>query len=51
MVQLEGATVAITGGARGIGHATAIEFAHHGAHVVTGDLDRHESPGVALELD
>jgi NAD(P)-dependent dehydrogenase (short-subunit alcohol dehydrogenase family) len=51
MVQLEGATVAITGGARGIGRATALEFAERGAQVVTGDLDRHDSPGLALELD
>jgi NAD(P)-dependent dehydrogenase (short-subunit alcohol dehydrogenase family) len=51
MVQLKGATVVITGGARGIGRATATEFANHGAHVVTGDLDRHESPGLGLELD
>ncbi len=51
MVQLEGATVAITGGARGIGRATALEFARRGAHVITGDLDPHESPGQALELD
>jgi NAD(P)-dependent dehydrogenase (short-subunit alcohol dehydrogenase family) len=51
MVELEGATVAITGGARGIGRAAALEFADRGAHVVTGDLDPHESPGLALELD
>jgi NAD(P)-dependent dehydrogenase (short-subunit alcohol dehydrogenase family) len=51
MVQLEGATVAITGGARGIGRATALEFAKRGAQVITGDLDPHESPGLALELD
>jgi NAD(P)-dependent dehydrogenase (short-subunit alcohol dehydrogenase family) len=51
MVQLEGATVAITGGAQGVGRATALEFAQRGARVVTGDLDAHESPGLALELD
>jgi NAD(P)-dependent dehydrogenase (short-subunit alcohol dehydrogenase family) len=51
MVRLEGATVAITGGARGIGRATAVEFADRGASVVTGDLEPHESPGLAVELD
>ncbi|TMM04391.1 MAG: SDR family NAD(P)-dependent oxidoreductase [Actinobacteria bacterium] len=51
MVDLDGATVAITGGARGIGRATALEFANRGAEVVTGDIDPHESPGRGLELD
>ncbi|MGW4527946.1 SDR family oxidoreductase [Amycolatopsis sp. NPDC004378] len=34
-----GAVVAITGGARGIGRATAAEFAARGATVCVGDLD------------
>ena len=50
-MRLEGANVAITGGARGIGHAAAVEFANRGALVVTGDLEPHESPGLSLELD
>ncbi len=50
-MNLEGVTVAITGGARGIGAATAQEFARKGAHVITGDLGPHDSPGRALTLD
>lgn len=38
-IDLEGASVAITGGGRGIGRATAELFAASGARVAIGDLD------------
>ena len=38
-ISLSGAAVAITGGARGIGYATAKAFAAKGAKVYIGDLD------------
>ena len=42
--------VAITGGARGIGHATARALAHHGARVAIGDLDGELAAHVAAQL-
>jgi short-subunit dehydrogenase len=41
-IPLRGAVVAITGGARGIGKATASAFAARGARVLVGDLDGAE---------
>ena len=47
-----GAVVAITGGARGIGRATAAEFAARGAAVCVGDLDTERVPDAhAFPLD
>jgi short-subunit dehydrogenase len=43
-IALEGAVVAVTGGARGIGKATAEEFTSRGAVVCVGDLDAAHSP-------
>jgi NAD(P)-dependent dehydrogenase (short-subunit alcohol dehydrogenase family) len=37
--RLEGKTAVITGGASGIGRATALRFAQEGAHVVVADLN------------
>jgi short-subunit dehydrogenase len=43
-IALHGAVVAVTGGARGIGKATADEFTSRGAVVYAGDLDVADSP-------
>jgi short-subunit dehydrogenase len=43
-IDLEGAVVAVTGGARGIGKATADLFATKGATVCIGDLDGGDGP-------
>jgi NAD(P)-dependent dehydrogenase (short-subunit alcohol dehydrogenase family) len=57
---LRGRIVAITGGARGIGRATAAALAHEGARVAIGDIDAVAaraaaedigSDALALELD
>jgi NAD(P)-dependent dehydrogenase (short-subunit alcohol dehydrogenase family) len=47
---LSGTVVAITGGARGIGHATAHAAAREGARVAIGDLDAQLAANVATEI-
>ena len=49
-ISLAGAVVAITGGARGIGLATARRFADQGAIVCLGDLDLDEAQKAAATL-
>jgi short-subunit dehydrogenase len=44
-IELEGAVVAVTGGARGIGKATSDLFAAKGSTVCTGDLDGADGAG------
>jgi short-subunit dehydrogenase len=47
---ITGRVVAITGGARGIGLATARELARRGARVAVGDLDGDAAAAVGAEL-
>jgi NADP-dependent 3-hydroxy acid dehydrogenase YdfG len=47
---LQGRVVAITGGARGIGRATAAALVSRGARVAIGDLDRELTEQAAAEL-
>ena len=50
LTRLTGLRVAITGGARGIGAATARAFAEHGASVAIGDLDADLALRTAKEI-
>lgn len=49
-IRLAGAAVAITGGARGIGRATAQAFAARGSRVFIGDLDADLAAATAAEI-
>jgi acetoin reductase-like protein len=49
-MRLEGKTAIVTGGAQGIGRATAKRFAADGASVVIGDLQEEGAQAVAKEI-
>lgn len=48
--RFEGARCLLTGGATGIGRATALRFAAEGAHVVIGDIDLGGAESVVAEI-
>jgi NAD(P)-dependent dehydrogenase (short-subunit alcohol dehydrogenase family) len=50
MIELNGAVVCVTGGARGIGRATAEALARRGARVLIGDLDVDEAHRTAAQI-
>lgn len=50
MIDVDGAVVCVTGGARGIGRATAAELVRRGARVWIGDLDADEAVRTADEI-
>ncbi len=50
-MRLEGRTALVTGGASGIGAATARRLAAEGAHVIIGDLNLDAAREVAAEID
>lgn len=50
MIELKGAVVCVTGGARGIGRATAQALARRGAQVLIGDLDVDEAERTAAQI-
>jgi short-subunit dehydrogenase len=50
VIALNGARVCVTGGARGIGRATAAELVRRGAQVWIGDRDLEAAEATAIEL-
>ena len=51
MTRLDGKTAIVTGGAQGIGRATALRFAAEGARVVIADLQDDAAKAVAAEIE
>ena len=49
-MNIEGSTILITGGSRGIGAATARLLASHGAHVALTARNLEEAEAVASEI-
>lgn len=50
-MNIEGAVAVVTGGASGIGRATALELARRGAHVVAADVHEDRLEEVRVEIE
>lgn len=50
-MDFQGKVVVVTGGASGMGEATAREFARSGAHLVIVDRNQERAPQIASEID
>ena len=50
MGSMQGKVALVTGASAGIGHATALAFAHEGANVVVADVDRARGEKTAVEV-
>ena len=48
--RLRGKVAFITGGASGIGEATAFLFGEHGAKIIVADIDKDAALSTSLEL-
>lgn len=51
LFNLKGKTAIVTGGANGIGKATAVILAQHGANVAIGDFNLEDAKNTAIELE
>ena len=51
LFNLKGKTAIVTGGANGIGKATAVILAQHGANIAIGDFNLEEAQNTAKELE
>ena len=51
LFNLKGKTAIVTGGANGIGKATAVILAQHGANVAIGDFNLEDAKKTAIELE
>jgi len=50
-MRLKDKVTLVTGGARGIGKAIALTFAHEGSHIVIGDINYEEARNSCLEIE
>ena len=51
LFNLKGKTAIVTGGANGIGKATAIILAQHGANIAIGDFNLEDAQKTTIEIE